>query len=496
VVHSRTSTRGTLAAIALALGAALTPAAAGAYDASIGWEPAAAAAGYTLFVRYDDGEALATDVGRPSPDSDGLVRVSVEALPLGPTASFSVAAYDAAGSESAKSAPLSITYAQAAAVSDSDGDGLTDATEDADLDDNVDAGETDPDDADSDGDGFDDAEELGIYGTDPLDASSTPSIATTTTTLAPLPLPPTTTTTLPPQCSSAADCGDTDPCTTDSCVSGECVYAAAASGACDDGDPCTVGDACSAGACVGWALDCSHLDGPCTYGACDASLAECKATALADGSRCNDGSACTTGDACTAGVCGGSDACTGATFCEASTKTCRARTEVWISAAADKSATFGGTMTSGPAYADGDDRDVVADSLEPSLLFASSTKNDMKATSGDEVSYFVDLPAAGQWYLWGRFYYPGRPGSNDANSFFVRVNDGDALRFGNNKDYFRRWHWGGDGRRESGTPRALPLGELAAGAQTLTIAKREVSPIAPRLDVLVLTQDPAWIPVE
>jgi len=172
------------------------------------------------------------------------------------------------------------------------------------------------------------------------------------------------------------------------------------------------------------------------------------------------------------------------------------RAEVWVFAASDESATFKGAMTSGPAYADGDDRDSVADSLEPSLVFASSTQNDMKAAGGDAVSYVVDLPASGTWYLWGRFYYPGAPGSNDANSFFARVDGGGALKLGNKKDQFRRWHWDGDGRRESGTRRPLALGELAAGEHTLTIAKREVIPLAPRLDVLVLTQDPDWIPAE
>lgn len=676
------------------------PGPAAAYDASVGWEPAEGAAGYTLFVRYDDGVAQPTDVGLPASDGDGVVRVLVEALPLGPTAHFAVAAYDASGSTSAKSAQMAITYAQAAGVSDSDDDGLTDAEEDSDLDGRVDAGETDPRSADTDGDGYDDASELDVYGTDPLDASSTPSCtdpagcggddgsgesvwivaaddptaarrgamtsdadytggddddpaadslaaqllfplstsntlsggsgdvveyrvtllasgqwylwgrfywpgapgsndansfiarvdggaalklgnnkdyfrkwhwggdgaresgtpqalalgyldggvhtlaiekresvpipprldllvltrdpawrptdaaaldalgdrlsggdvtttSSTTTTTLPPPLPPTTTTTtLPAQCSTAADCGDTDPCTVDSCVSGSCVQAAAASGACDDGDPCTVGDACSAGGCVGWALDCSHLDGPCTFGVCDASIAECTVSAVADGSRCDDGSACTAGDVCAAGVCDGTDACASSAFCDAKTKTCKARVEVWVFAAADETAAFSGAMTSGPAYTDGDDLDAAADSLEASLVFSSSTRNDMKATSGDTVSYVVELPAAGTWYLWGRFYYPGAPGSNDANSFFARIDGGAALKFGNKKDRFRRWHWDGDGRRESGTPQPLALGHLAAGEHTVTIAKREVVPIAPRLDVLVLTQDPDWLPAE
>jgi len=169
--------------------------------------------------------------------------------------------------------------------------------------------------------------------------------------------------------------------------------------------------------------------------------------------------------------------------------------EVWLSAAREETAEFSGAMTSSTSYADGDDLDVAADSIEPALVYAASSKNDNRAaTSGDEVAYSVDLPVSGQWYLWGRFYYPGRPGSNDANSFFVAVDGGSALLFGNNKSYFRIWHWDGDGREEKGAPVALPLGQLAAGRHTLRVIKREVNPIAPRLDVMVLTPNATWIP--
>jgi hypothetical protein len=195
-------------------------------------------------------------------------------------------------------------------------------------------------------------------------------------------------------------------------------------------------------------------------------------------------------------VCGGVAACGAGTYCDAVTKTCKVRTEIWLSAARDSTAVFSGAMTSTAKYADGDDLDLAADSFEPLLVYAASTKIDTKATSGDRVSYLIDVPAAGHWYLWGRFYFPGRPGSNDANSFSVRVDGGSALNFGNNKDYFRRWHWGGDGRYETGTPVALPLGQLAAGPHTLTIIKREVSGIPPRLDALVLTQNSSWVPTD
>jgi len=722
-----------------------------AYDASVGWEPTSGAAGYKLFVRYeDDGVALPTDVGSPVADADGLVRVFVESLPLGPTAYFAVAAYDASGRESAQSAELAITYAQAAAVSDSDGDGLTDAEEDADLDGIADAGETDRLRADTDGDGFDDASELGVYGTDPLDASSNPSCTdptrcggdggddgsdtvesvwvvaafdptaerwgamtsddtyaggddedpladslaselifplstsnsltggsgdrikyrvslpasgqwylwgrfywpgapdsndansffarvdggspltfgnnkdhyrrwhwggdgatergvpqalalgylgegehtlaiekresvpipprldvlvltrsptwqptdeaalttvgdllsgtttttvstttttttttsstttsttetttttdtttsttttTTTVTLPPPPPPPppvppsttttvplaTTTTTLPAECSNADDCLDADPCTSDECVAGECVHAASSGGACDDGDPCTVGDVCGAGTCGGWPLDCSHLDGACSYGVCDPQTAECVAADLASGTSCDDGSGCTTGDTCDAGVCAGQPACPQGSFCHHRTGTCLAQRKVWIAAARDDTATFAGAMTKDATYTAGDDADAAADSLETELVFADSAQDDTRGRSGDEVSYVVDLPESGEWFLWARLYAPGAPGSRDANSFFVRVDDGRMFKLGNNRNLLQTWHWGGDGRVRSGAPRPLPLRWLAAGTHTVTVAKREVTPLAPRLDVIVLTQDPTWIPTD
>jgi hypothetical protein len=106
----------------------------------------------------------------------------------------------------------------------------------------------------------------------------------------------------------------------------------------------------------------------------------------------------------------------------------------------------------------------------------------------DRVEYTVTVPASGTWYAWGRFYYPGTPGSNDANSFQLQIDNNAPLRFGNNKDYFQKWHWGGDGAVESGALTPLKLGYLTAGKHTLRVLKREVSPIAPRLDAMVLSR--------
>ncbi len=54
------------------------------------------------------------------------------------------------------------------------------------------------------------------------------------------------------RCRSAADCNDGNSCTTDACVAGACVFTPVTTPqACDDGNPCSWGDACQAGTCRG-----------------------------------------------------------------------------------------------------------------------------------------------------------------------------------------------------------------------------------------------------
>ncbi|WP_157070385.1 hypothetical protein [Sandaracinus amylolyticus] len=73
---------------------------------------------------------------------------------------------------------------------------------------------------------------------------------------------------------------------------------------CDDGDPCTTEDACTAGTCEGTALDCTAMDDACNVGACDATGA-CVPAPGNEGGACDDGDRCTADDVCTAGVCEG-----------------------------------------------------------------------------------------------------------------------------------------------------------------------------------------------
>jgi len=118
-------------------------------------------------------------------------------------------------------------------------------------------------------------------------------------------------------------CGDDNPCTDDSCdpVQG-CIHSLN-SAPCDDGDICTVGDKCTAGACkpAQW-LSCDDGN-PCTTDACDPK-AGCTHTPAAG--SCDDKNACTTGDVCQDGTCVGTGwvSCDDGNMC--TTDTCEPKT--------------------------------------------------------------------------------------------------------------------------------------------------------------------------
>ena len=114
-------------------------------------------------------------------------------------------------------------------------------------------------------------------------------------------------------CQTAADCNDSDPCTTDTCQAGACVHTpipncgpCAGAADCNDGNACTT-DACVAGACTHTAANCDD-NNPCTTDGCEAMSGQCYHTPIAGcgpcmgNSDCNDNNPCTT-DACQAGSC-------------------------------------------------------------------------------------------------------------------------------------------------------------------------------------------------
>ncbi len=97
-------------------------------------------------------------------------------------------------------------------------------------------------------------------------------------------------------------CDDGNPCTDDTCDSRTGCGHTLNTGPCDDGDACTTGDSCADGTCAGHGrLGCDDGN-PCTDDACD-SRTGCTHTPI-DG-PCDDGDFCTTGDVCEAGACVG-----------------------------------------------------------------------------------------------------------------------------------------------------------------------------------------------
>ena len=110
------------------------------------------------------------------------------------------------------------------------------------------------------------------------------------------------------ECGSDGDCNDNTPCTTDVCNEGSCQFSPADGAGCDDADPCSEGDTCSGGMCVGTPM------------ACD------------DGDPCNGMEICNPAQgACMTGVpvsCDDGDACNGLETCDPSTGDCQGGTAV------------------------------------------------------------------------------------------------------------------------------------------------------------------------
>jgi len=105
-------------------------------------------------------------------------------------------------------------------------------------------------------------------------------------------------------CQQDGDCADGNPCTADSCVGGACQNPPANPGkACNDGLYCTVNDVCLSGVCGGAPRDCGGAAPACQAGSCDEAKQACVYKPVPDGSSCDDANPCTQGEACSAGAC-------------------------------------------------------------------------------------------------------------------------------------------------------------------------------------------------
>jgi hypothetical protein len=100
----------------------------------------------------------------------------------------------------------------------------------------------------------------------------------------------------------------------------QCIYDDAPFGTlCDDGNYCTVNDACSSfGSCSGAARDCSPVADQCNTASCDETADQCVPVPKSTVFSCNDGVGCTTSDKCT-----GTGSCAGtAVSCVSQTDQC------------------------------------------------------------------------------------------------------------------------------------------------------------------------------
>ena len=109
-------------------------------------------------------------------------------------------------------------------------------------------------------------------------------------------------------------CNDGQACTVDACQGGTCVSTPVAGG-CDDGLACTE-DACGPSGCTHVPVDstCAPLSGPCSQAACEPPIG-CTSHPVAG--ACSDGDPCTVADACSDGACapGAPLACNAASPC-------------------------------------------------------------------------------------------------------------------------------------------------------------------------------------
>jgi hypothetical protein len=98
---------------------------------------------------------------------------------------------------------------------------------------------------------------------------------------------------------------DGNPCTNDTCVAGAVSHPAKANNtSCSDGNACTQNDTCQSGTCTpGAPVQCTALDSCHLAGTCDPSTGQCSNPVAPNNTPCSDGNACTQGDVCQAGAC-------------------------------------------------------------------------------------------------------------------------------------------------------------------------------------------------
>ncbi|MCX6150739.1 MAG: T9SS type A sorting domain-containing protein [Ignavibacteriales bacterium] len=115
-------------------------------------------------------------------------------------------------------------------------------------------------------------------------------------------------------------------------------------------------------------------------------------------------------------------------------------------------------------------------------------------STSSTVAFTVNIPSAGNWYVWGRFFWETAT-TTGPNSFFISVDNGTKLKFGNNDVNLNKWYWGGDGSTSTGTPKILSLGNLTVGQHTITVFGDEVG-ATNMLDEILLSTNPNSHPTD
>jgi Domain of unknown function (DUF4082)/Fibronectin type III domain len=154
--------RGITSLIATLLGVLLVPelAQGATYSVRVRWTASAGpnVTGYRVTARpRTEASPLVVDAGLPAAGTDGSLAAVVSGLDGRTDYDVTVTAYASSGAESLPSNAIAVGYGQVAGRIDTDGDGLTDAVEDRNLNRMVDAGETSALSADTDGDNVGDA---------------------------------------------------------------------------------------------------------------------------------------------------------------------------------------------------------------------------------------------------------------------------------------------------------------------------------------------------
>ena len=320
MVHAQRSLVLLLVAVGTVLGLAM-PVRAFTYAVQVRWVPSTdpSVVSYQVFERSGGSTVGVSQPGTPSVAADGTLSLVVTGLDVRTDYAFAVKAYRADGTESEFSNEVGIGYLRVAPFVDSDGDGLTDAQEDGNLNRIVDPGETDPQNPDTDGDGVGDLADVcqDTPHTEAVDAfgCSCSQIScddgngcTTDACLAGMgcshvPIPGCI------ACSTAVQCDDANRCTTDLCTGGRCDHRPTEDGSACAGDFCGGIATCHAGACLAGSPAACDDGNRCTTDRCDASqaLGRCIHTSTPNccmsDADCPDSDVCTINERCQAGSC-------------------------------------------------------------------------------------------------------------------------------------------------------------------------------------------------